>query len=586
MRQQLEPGPAADARLRHPPLPPVRPGARSGPHDADDLDPEATEAAGTVDFGAVRVPIPMSGSVTMEPTAAGRMQAVHISVPEGRLSVSALAAPKSSRLWPELAKEISSSLRGGGARVRSFPGEWGRELHAITDISTSVFVGVDGERWMLYGVATGPTGDADALDDQLRRMLRGTVVVRGRSPYPVRTVLPLVTPEHLAPEKSPEPAVPAAGPTRVAEASGVADSGGATMRTATPEGPLQTPEGPVETPAAAEHDGPTPDIVEPDSPPLWADLVRRIVGDGPAADMDLNLDVDLDLDLDVDLEVGEDGGLTAPWPALSAARDTSPAGDTVGLPPEATDPIPDPSSEQVLLAPLPPPPTPTRGGRRRLADPIPDPARPEPEHSWRLSPTSTGGRAGAPTEVLPTYGGPLPVPDREPTAGTTGPPAGPDLRPEAPRVVPPAGGRRRHADGPGTGADAANGPARPTPGLDDRVRPEPGRRRLRDPAGESTAPVTPRRGRRRAPEHLAPGPFDAPTALMPAVGPPTSSSAPAGRSRGRHATGDPRDVAGHPVVIGAPSARMDHDEMPVTEPLRLSAAAEPQRPTGRHRLPG
>jgi len=39
---------------------------------------------------------------------------------------------------------------------------------------------------------------------------------------------------------------------------------------------------------------------------------------------------------------------------------------------------------------------------------------------------------------------------------------------------------------------------------------------------------------------------------------------------------------------------MDHDEMPVTEPLRLSAAAEPlgsygtaepQRPTGRHRLP-
>ena len=61
-----------------------------------------------------------------------------------------------------------------------------------------MFVGVDGPRWMLYGVATGPTSTAAELDGELRRMLRGTVVVRRRSPYPVRTVLPLTVPEGLA----------------------------------------------------------------------------------------------------------------------------------------------------------------------------------------------------------------------------------------------------------------------------------------------------------------------------------------------------------------------------------------------------
>ncbi|GAA5116381.1 DUF3710 domain-containing protein [Pseudonocardia adelaidensis] len=176
------------------PLPPT------GPHDGDELDPELTDAAGLVDFGSLRVPVPPDGTVTVEPTAGGRMQAVHIALPEGRLSVSALAAPKSSKLWPELAGEIDASLREGGARVRSFPGEWGRELHATSGGATSVFVGVDGARWMVYGVATGPSGQAAPLDAELRRLLRGTVVVRGKQPYPVRTILPLTMPDHLAAE--------------------------------------------------------------------------------------------------------------------------------------------------------------------------------------------------------------------------------------------------------------------------------------------------------------------------------------------------------------------------------------------------
>ncbi|WP_219417213.1 DUF3710 domain-containing protein [Pseudonocardia nigra] len=232
----------------------------TGPYDVDDIDPEVTDALGTVDFGAVRVPVSPRGTVSVEPTAKGRMQAVHITLPEGRLSVSALAAPKSSRLWPELAKEIETSLRDGGARVRSFTGDWGRELHATSGAATSVFVGVDGPRWMLYGVATGPTAQSAPLEAELRRMLRGIVVVRGRSPYPVRTVLPLVVPEELAAEATPDPeaapvvvrtaAVPAASDGSVAAPVPAAEQVAA--RPASPPTDAMPTARPAAPPAAAD----------------------------------------------------------------------------------------------------------------------------------------------------------------------------------------------------------------------------------------------------------------------------------------------------------------------------------------------
>ncbi len=212
---------AATARLRLP---------GGGPHDADTLDADFTPAAGTLDFGAVRVPVPADGTVALEPSSEGRMQAVHVTFAQGRLSVSALAAPRNDGLWPDLATEIDASLREGGARVRSFTGAWGRELHATTDGATSVFIGVDGPRWMLYGVATGPTRDAVALDARLRRMLRGTVVVRGKAPYPVRTVLPLVAPSEVdadnpdTPSQAPTMTLRTPAPSGAVTATGVADA--------------------------------------------------------------------------------------------------------------------------------------------------------------------------------------------------------------------------------------------------------------------------------------------------------------------------------------------------------------------------
>ncbi|MGE3256621.1 DUF3710 domain-containing protein, partial [Pseudonocardia sp.] len=126
----------------------------SGPVDDEDLDHERPDGLDRTDFGSLRLPVPPGGVVDVEPSAGRTIQAVQITLPHGMLSVSALAAPTTDRLWPELAKEINTSLREAGARVRSVQGRWGRELRARTGEAVSVFVGVDGPRWMVYGVAT------------------------------------------------------------------------------------------------------------------------------------------------------------------------------------------------------------------------------------------------------------------------------------------------------------------------------------------------------------------------------------------------------------------------------------------------
>ncbi|WP_214407618.1 DUF3710 domain-containing protein, partial [Pseudonocardia lacus] len=218
----------------------TRPAQIAGPYDSEAED-EPT-LSGAADFGSLRLPLPTGGTLTTDPASTGGpMQAVHLALPEGRLSVSALAAPKTGKLWPDLAKEIDASLRESGARVRSFTGEWGRELHATTGAATSLFLGADGPRWMVYGVATGPTATAPALADELRRLLRGTVVVRGRSPYPVRTVLPLTVPEGIeldagAASAAKKPAARKPVKTRGADIAGVA--GGARPAAAPDAGPV------------------------------------------------------------------------------------------------------------------------------------------------------------------------------------------------------------------------------------------------------------------------------------------------------------------------------------------------------------
>ncbi|GDY32922.1 DUF3710 domain-containing protein [Gandjariella thermophila] len=167
----------------------------SGPFDELDA-PE--DGVARLDLGSVRLPVPDGAQLQVEIDPSGPVRAVHVVTPAGQLTVSAYAAPRSGGLWAEVSEELVEQLRRDGATVRRERGEWATELTAVANGTALRFIGVDGPRWMLRGVAAGPMEQAGPLTYALREVVRGTVVSRGDNPLPVRTPLPLELPDAIA----------------------------------------------------------------------------------------------------------------------------------------------------------------------------------------------------------------------------------------------------------------------------------------------------------------------------------------------------------------------------------------------------
>lgn len=168
-------------------------GNLGGPLDAADA---VEDDIPRIDLGSVRVPVPAGSQVQVEmDQESGNVRAVHVVTAQGQVTVSGYAAPRSGGLWKDVSAELSEQLRGDGAKVTSTRGEWGPELSAIVGEVALRFVGVDGPRWMLRGVIAGPQSQAAQAPEVLRDIVRDTVVVRGDSPMPVRTPLPITLPE-------------------------------------------------------------------------------------------------------------------------------------------------------------------------------------------------------------------------------------------------------------------------------------------------------------------------------------------------------------------------------------------------------
>jgi hypothetical protein len=167
----------------------------SGPFDETEA-PE--DGLARLDLGSVRLPVPDGAQLQVEVDPSGPVRAVHVVTSAGQLTVSAYAAPRSGGLWAEVSEELAEQLRGDGATVRRERGEWGGELTAVANGTALRFVGVDGPRWMLRGVAAGPVEQGASLAHALRDLIRGAVVARGEDPLPVRTPLPLELPDAIA----------------------------------------------------------------------------------------------------------------------------------------------------------------------------------------------------------------------------------------------------------------------------------------------------------------------------------------------------------------------------------------------------
>jgi Protein of unknown function (DUF3710) len=166
----------------------------------DELD--APDDRPRLDLGGLQLPvgpgIEMRVDVQDEQVVAATLVDGHSAV-----QVHAFAAPRSSGIWADVRAEIAESLRQSGGSAEEVEGPFGTELRARVpgevpgagrQLQPARFVGVDGPRWFLRGLFTGPAATDAAQAGRLEDVFRGIVVVRGGEAMAPRDMLPLRLP--------------------------------------------------------------------------------------------------------------------------------------------------------------------------------------------------------------------------------------------------------------------------------------------------------------------------------------------------------------------------------------------------------
>ncbi len=174
-------------------------GATWGPWDAADDVP----AAERVDFGSLQVPVSEGFEIQLN-FAEEQGPLIAVVREDSSLQLQAFAAPKSGGLWDDVRQEIADAVTQAGGSSEEAGGPFGTELHARVPADPSPgpgglqqvrFLGVDGPRWFLRGVITGPAAQQAAAAAPLEEVFAAVVVVRGDHPVPPRELLEIQLPE-------------------------------------------------------------------------------------------------------------------------------------------------------------------------------------------------------------------------------------------------------------------------------------------------------------------------------------------------------------------------------------------------------
>ncbi len=123
-----------------------------------------------IDFGSLHVPVAEGCEVQV---SMADEQAAWITVVHGDsgLQLQAFAAPKTGGLWADVRAEIAEEVAKAGGQSEEAEGPFGVEVHALIAPPEAApgapgglhpvrFLGVDGPRWFLRGVISGPRGPA------------------------------------------------------------------------------------------------------------------------------------------------------------------------------------------------------------------------------------------------------------------------------------------------------------------------------------------------------------------------------------------------------------------------------------------
>ena len=175
--------------------------AEGGPWDAEESFP----ALERVDLGSLQVPIGPEHEIQLV-MAEQHGAWVTIRYRESEVQIQAFAAARRGALWDDVRGEIAAEVNTAGGRSHETEGSFGIELMAQVPAEPGQgpgepggmrlvrFVGVDGPRWFVRGLFTGPAADGGDQADLLEEVFRDVVVVRGEHPVPPREILELRLP--------------------------------------------------------------------------------------------------------------------------------------------------------------------------------------------------------------------------------------------------------------------------------------------------------------------------------------------------------------------------------------------------------
>jgi hypothetical protein len=168
----------------------------TGPFDIS----EVSAVQPFIDLGAIKV-TPRTGlqlRLDIEESTK-RLVAATFDIEGSTLQVQVFAAPRSEGLWNEIREQVAAQVIKQGGSAEHVVGPFGPEVRAAVPTADGTkrpvrFVGVDGPKWFLRGVISGPAADAGGNGAVVEDVFRSIVVNRGTEPLPPRELLTLRVP--------------------------------------------------------------------------------------------------------------------------------------------------------------------------------------------------------------------------------------------------------------------------------------------------------------------------------------------------------------------------------------------------------
>ncbi len=158
-----------------------------------------------IDFGPLRLPAIAGIKARVEiDTRRRQVGAVSVLVNDCAVQLQVLAARAGKPLWPTVRRALIARLEKGAGHQQVLEGRFGAELLAVItvrDRNSSLthdvpmrFVGIDGDKWMLRAVVTGPSVTSDATIERVDALLSRIAVERGSEARAEGEVLELTPP--------------------------------------------------------------------------------------------------------------------------------------------------------------------------------------------------------------------------------------------------------------------------------------------------------------------------------------------------------------------------------------------------------